>query len=191
VENYSVSLNTQLKIALLGAIGFILMFLNTPIVIFPSFLKVDISDLPEVIAWMTFGLPSGILVALLKNILHLLITQSAGIGELINFIIATVYLTCLNVFFNKTRSIKISFILGTLCISILSVPINQYIMFPLYKAILHINPENIISLASKSNPFINNLMLYLALVIMPFNLVKFLIVSSLAYSLKGILKIKI
>lgn len=191
MENYKISINTQVKIALLSVIGFILMFLSTPLIIFPSFLRLDISDLPEVIAWMQFGLLGGILTALLKNVLHLFITQSAGIGELINFIVASLYLISLNLVFRKAKSLKISLIVGTIFIGILSIPVNRYIMFPLYEAILHIRPENIVSLAAKSNPLIKNLNLYLALIIMPFNLFKFLVVSILSYSLKGILKIKI
>ncbi|SDX93267.1 ECF transporter S component [Eubacterium barkeri] len=49
----------------------------------------DISDLPALIAAFAFGPVSGVLVELIKNGLQLISTNTAGVGELANFLMGS------------------------------------------------------------------------------------------------------
>lgn len=83
-----VSLST--RIALLAAVAFVLQFFefSLPIPLIPTFLKLDASDIPAVFAVMTTGGISGIIVQLIKNILHsIFFGWSGGLGELSNLIV--------------------------------------------------------------------------------------------------------
>ena len=63
---------------ILGALGFVLMLLEFPLpFIIPSFIKMDFSELPALIAAFAYGPVYGILVCLIKNLLHLFVTTSA------------------------------------------------------------------------------------------------------------------
>ena len=76
-----------------GALGFVLMLLEFPLpFIIPSFIKLDFSEIPALIAAFAFGPLHGILVCAIKNILHLFVTSSAGVGELSNFILGAILL---------------------------------------------------------------------------------------------------
>jgi len=78
------------RIALLSAVAFVLQFFefSVPIPLIPTFLKLDASDIPAVFAVMTTGGISGIVVQLIKNILHsLFFGWSGGLGELSNLIV--------------------------------------------------------------------------------------------------------
>ena len=72
--------------AMLSAVSFILMFLDFPIpFLIPSFIQMDVSELPALVGAFAFGPVCGVLVCLVKN-LHLFITTTgSGVGELSNF----------------------------------------------------------------------------------------------------------
>ncbi|MGH4140896.1 ECF transporter S component [Clostridium sp.] len=173
----------MVRIAIFSTISFILMFLNTSLPLFPPFLKVDLSEIPAVIMLLTGGAYEAIFVSLIKNIIHFTVSQSAGIGELINFIISASFIILIHFLYNKTKKIKISLVLSTIIISILSAIVNYFIMFPLYSILLGINKQMILNLAASFNPLVINLSLYFVLIIIPFNLIKFTIVSILSYNL--------
>ena len=78
-------------IGIMSAVAAVLQFLEFPIPLMPAFIKFDFSDLPGLITAFAFGPIAGILVSLLKNVIHLLVTQSGGVGELANFIIAAFF----------------------------------------------------------------------------------------------------
>ena len=58
----------------------------------PSFVKLDISDLPALLGSFALGPVYGVVVELIKNLLHILIkgTSSAYVGELFNFTMGAV-----------------------------------------------------------------------------------------------------
>ena len=72
--------------AMLSAVSFILMFLDFPIpFLIPSFIQMDVSELPALVGAFAFGPVCGVLVCLVKNLLHLFITTTGGVGELSKF----------------------------------------------------------------------------------------------------------
>ena len=180
------------KISLFSAISFILMFLNTSIPLFPIFLKVDISEIPAIIMVLTGGVNEAIFISLIKDLLHFTVTQTSGVGELINFILSASFILITHYLYNKTKKIKISLLLSTIIISIFSGFVNYFIMFPLYSILLGVTKQMILRIAASFNPFVTNVTLYLILIIIPFNLIKFGIVSIISYNLlnkiKGVFK---
>ena len=73
--------------AMLTAVAFVLQFIEFPIPIMPSFVKLDISDLPALLGTFSLGPVYGVAIQLAKNIIHLPFGSSAGVGELCNFIL--------------------------------------------------------------------------------------------------------
>lgn len=56
--------------AMLSGVAFLLMFIEFPIpALIPSFVKLDVSDLPELLAAFSLGPVYGIVVTFLKNLL--------------------------------------------------------------------------------------------------------------------------
>ena len=79
--------------AMLSTVAFLLMFIEFPIpALIPAFVKLDISDLPELLAAFSLGPIYGVIVTLLKNMLFSVLhgTSSAYVGELFNFIMGSV-----------------------------------------------------------------------------------------------------
>lgn len=95
--------------AMLSAVAFLLMFIEFPIpALIPSFVKLDISDLPELLAAFSLGPVYGIAVTFLKNLLFALLhgTSSAYVGELFNFIMGSVFSFSAGFLYQRNKSRK-------------------------------------------------------------------------------------
>ncbi len=57
-------------IAILGALAFLLMFLEFPVIPIVSYLKLDFSDVPVLIGTLLDGPVTGIMIAVVKCLLH-------------------------------------------------------------------------------------------------------------------------
>ena len=77
--------------AMLSAISFVLMYFEFPIPIMPAFIKFDFSDLPALIGTFAYGPLCGVIVCLIKNLLHLMDSNSMLVGELSNFILGAAF----------------------------------------------------------------------------------------------------
>ena len=75
--------------AVMAAISTVVYMVFPEIQIVPgvSYMKIDFSDFPAIITGITLGPVYGVLVEVVKNIIHLAKTTTFGIGEIMNVII--------------------------------------------------------------------------------------------------------
>ena len=121
--------------AMLSAVAFVLMFLDTAVPIMPSFIKLDLSELPALMASFALGPVWGVIVCLVKNLLHLTMTQTGGVGELSNFILGACLVVPAGMIYQhkKTKTTAIlGAIVGALFMGVISFPSNLYIVYPVY-----------------------------------------------------------
>lgn len=169
--------------ALFSAISVVLMYLEISIPIVPSFIKFDFSDLPALICSFAFGPLYGVLVCLLKNLLHLFASQTAGVGELANFAMGAIFaFTAGTVYkFNKTRKgAVISSASAALAMGILSLPLNYFLIYPLYYK-LGMAKEAILGMYKAILPSVDGIFSALCVFNLPFTVVKGLIVALIAF----------
>ena len=76
----STSARKLVTIALFAAIATILMYFEVPLPLMPPFLKLDISAVPIMVGAFALGPIEGVVMALIKALIHLLSTQTAGAG---------------------------------------------------------------------------------------------------------------
>lgn len=62
--------------AMLAAIGVILQMLEIPLPFIPSFIKLDFSDLPGFIGAFVCGPLAGVLITLIRNVIHIFMAQA-------------------------------------------------------------------------------------------------------------------
>ena len=164
--------------AMLSAIAFVLMFLDTAVPIMPSFIKLDLSELPALIATFALGPVCGVIVCLIKNLLHLLITTTGGVGELSNFILGAAFVLPAGLIYQHKKTKKnaiIGAIVGALAMAIISFPSNLFIVYPVYYNFM---PKDVIIAAYQALvPFANidSIAKCLLLFNVPFTFVKGLI----------------
>ena len=75
--------------AILSAVATVLMFISFSLPIIPSFIKLDFSELPALIAAFSMGPVSGVVVCFIKNLVNLAMSTTGGVGELCNFLMAS------------------------------------------------------------------------------------------------------
>ncbi|MEG1608462.1 MAG: ECF transporter S component [Clostridia bacterium] len=66
--------------AIMAAVATILMFLSFSIPIMPSFIKLDFSELPALIATFALGPLSGVIVCLFKNLINMAFTTTFAVA---------------------------------------------------------------------------------------------------------------
>lgn len=122
-------------IAMLSAIAFVLMFLEFSVPIMPPFIKMDLSDLPELIGAFAMGPVSGVAICLIKNLLHLFLSTTGGVGELSNFLLGTCFVLPAGLVYRKWKGKKsavIGALLGAVLMAAVSIVSNYYIVYPFY-----------------------------------------------------------
>ncbi len=171
-------------VALGAAISLIFMMLDFSLPIAPSFIKLDVSDLPALILAFVFGPLAGVLTELIKNLLHLFMTTTGGVGELSNFLLGVAFVLPAGVIYRKRKSRKgalVAMITGTICYSITGIFSNYFIMFPFYTKVSGISMEAIIAMCQKILPFVDSQWKVILFSVTPFNILKGLLVSVVTF----------
>ena len=89
--------------AILGAVATVLMFLSFSLPVIPSFVKLDFSELPALIAAFSMGPASGVAVCFLKNLINLAMSSTAGVGELCNFLLGVTFVVPAGLFYKLRK----------------------------------------------------------------------------------------
>ncbi|MDR2647012.1 MAG: ECF transporter S component [Oscillospiraceae bacterium] len=159
--------------ALLAAISMVLFLLQASTPLTPAFLKLDISDLPALIASLFLGAPYGVLVCLVKNALGLFHSMTGGIGELSNFLLSSIFVLTVGFVYKKRRSqgnALLATFLGALAMAAFSFPSNLFLVYPVYTKIMSL--DAIMGMYSAILPSVNRLWQALLIFNVPFTFVK-------------------
>lgn len=121
-----------------------LIFPEIPLVPGVEYLKIDLSDIPALITGLSIGPVYGILVELLKNLLHLFRTTTFGIGEAINLGIGTVMVIGMHIgCFPHGRDVKLSPLryylsaVVTILLTVIAGWLLNLLLTPLFYTIMH------------------------------------------------------
>lgn len=172
--------------AVMGAIGFLLMCLEFPMpFIIPSFIKLDFSELPALIATFAFGPLYGVLVCLVKNLLHLFITTSMGVGELSNFLLGAVFTVVAGLIYKLKKDRKgalLGTLIGAAAMAAVSVASNYLLVYPAYVVIYGMPMEAIIGMYKTLLTCSDSLIKSLIIFNMPFTFFKGIIDALLCFA---------
>ena len=169
---------------IMGAIGFVLMMLEFPLsFLIPSFIKFDFSELPALITTYTFGPVYGIAVCLIKNLLHLFIGSTSGVGELSNFLLGAALVGIAGVVYRFKRDRKgalLGALAGTAFMAAFSIVSNYYVVYPIYAQFFG-GMNNIIMAYKALLPAADSLLKCLVIFNLPFNILKGLVDTVLCF----------
>ena len=169
-------------IGMLGAIAVVLMLFEIPLPFAPPFYEIDFSEVPVLVGCFALGPVAGILIEFVKILLNLVIngTATAGVGEFANFCIGCSFCIPAGIIYQRKKSKKgamIGLVSGTLIMTFLGCFINAYIMLPTYAKAFQIPIEGLIEMGTKVNASITDLFTFVMFAVVPFNLLKGVLVS--------------
>lgn len=170
--------------AMLTAVAVVLQYIEIAIPIIPSFIKLDFSDLPELIGAFAYGPVAGVLIALIKNLIHMAVSQSGFVGELSNFILGAVFALVAGLIYQhkKTKgNAVLAGIAGAAAMAAVSLPCNYFVIYPLYYSVLGFPEPAVLGMYQALLPSVKNIFQALIVFNVPFTFVKALI--SVAVSL--------
>jgi riboflavin transporter FmnP len=158
---------------ILSAAAFVLQYIEIAVPFMPSFIKFDFSDLPALLGSFALGPVSGILIELIKNLLHSAVSQSFGVGEISNFILGAVFVAVAGLIYKrkKTRTnALIGAFVGAAAMALISLPSNIFLVYPFYYNFMP--KEVVLQMYQAIIPSIKNMTQALLVFNMPFTFVK-------------------
>ncbi|MCI2057483.1 MAG: ECF transporter S component [Oscillibacter sp.] len=171
--------------AMLAAVSTVLMFVDFSVPFMPSFIKLDISELPALLASFSLGPWYGVAVCLIKNLINCLRTSTGCVGEFCNFLLGAIFVFCAGFIYQKFRHRKsrkgavIGSVVGAAAMAVLSVPVNYFITYPIYANFMPV--DVIVGMYQAIVPSVNGLLECLVTFNMPFTFLKGLLDVGLCF----------
>lgn len=169
-------------IAMFSAIAAILMFLEIPLFFAPGFYKIDLSEIPILICTFYLGPTSGVLCEFLKILLKLLFkgTTTAYVGDFANFALGCSMVLPASIIYHCKRSKKTAIwgmVVGTAIMTVFGSMFNAFFLIPKYVDLFGLPLDTIVGMGTAVNPAITSLSTLVLFAVVPFNIVKGVIVS--------------
>ena len=125
-------------IAMMSAIAIVVYYLDFPVPLMPSFIKLDLSNVISLLAGFALGPVEGVAVCLIKNLVHVIIKgmgTTMGIGDIFDFVTSAAFALTASLIYqrnkNKIQAIK-ACIVGVVVFTLISLPLNYFIVYPIY-----------------------------------------------------------
>ncbi len=158
--------------AVFSALSFVVYLLEIPIFAGTpaSFLELDLSNVFVMLAGFMYGPIGALIVTLVKEVIHITVGSTGGVGELANIIITTSYALIPSIVYRYKKGFKI--VVFTLLIACVvqtgvSLLVNKFINFPFFMGSVPFVPNDV------SESMFNSLWVY----VLSFNAIKSVVIS--------------
>jgi len=171
------------RCGLLSAMAVILFYIEIPVV---AFYKLDLSTLPAILAGFAMGPWQGLAVIIIKNLVHMLGTSTACVGELADILMSCAFVIPASLIYRRQKSRKgalKAMLLGSVAMVIVSVLVNYFILIPAYQVLMNLPLDVIIGMGQAVFSFIDNTVKLVIFITAPFNVLKSAVLSFVTYLL--------
>lgn len=170
--------------AMFACMSGVLMLIEIPLFFAPGFYKLDLSEMPVLICTFYLGPVAGAATELLKVIVKLLLkgTTTAYVGDFANFVVGCSFVlpaSCIYHMKKSKRGALIGMIAGTLVMTIFGSLFNAVYLLPTFAELFGMPLEAIIKMGNDINSAINSVSTLVLFCVVPFNLLKGIIVTVL------------
>lgn len=170
--------------AILSAVAGVLMLFEIPLFFAPSFYKMDLSELPVLICTFYLGPVAGVVSELLKVALKLVLkgTTTAFVGDFANFAVGCSFVLPASILYHSRPSRKgaiLGLLAGTLVMTVFGSAFNAVYLLPKFSALFGMPMDAIVGMGAKVNSAITSVSTLVLFAVVPFNLLKGVVVSLL------------
>ena len=177
------------KVALLTGIAYVLyVFAKFPLsFMFPTFLEMQFSELPAILAGFSLGPVAGVIVSVLRVVLKFH-TNTGYVGELTDIILGTLYVLPASIIYTLKKNKKnalIGLIVGTVVSTVAAMFLNRFVSVPFFLEVIFKGDFGL--LIRTLSPLYPNLneqnfyAVYLFAGVLPFNILRLSLVSALTF----------
>ena len=178
-------------IALQSSITVILYyFVKFNLPFFPPWLDIQVSEVPALITGFAYGPYAGFLVILIRFIIKLPATITAGVGELADLILSGCLVVVSSLIYRKNRTLKGALtgtLIGILASTILSVFVNWLVLIPAYVNIAKFPLPALVGMMNYIPSLTvtedNFMLVYIFIGVIPFNIFRYFIVALVTFLL--------
>ena len=171
------------RCGLLSAMAVILFYIEIPVV---AFYKLDLSTLPAILAGFAMGPVQGLAVIIIKNLVHMLGTSTACVGELADILMSCAFVIPASLYYRRHKNRKsalVAMLIGSAAMVVVSVLVNYFILIPAYQVLMNLPLEVIIGMGQAVFGFIDNTVKLVIFITAPFNILKSIVLSFVTYLL--------
>ena len=175
-------------VAMFGAIAAVLMLFEIPLFFAPSFYELDLSEIPVLMCSFYLGPVAGVVCELLKIVIKLLLksTSTLFVGDFANFVVGCTFVLPASIIYHFKKSKKTAIIgmaSGTAVMTVFGSLFNAVYLLPKFATIFGMPLEAIIGMGTQVNRAINSVSTLVLFAVVPFNLLKGIIVSVATFFL--------
>ena len=174
--------------AIFACMAGVLMLVEIPLFFAPGFYKMDLSELPIMICTFYLGPVAGVVAELIKVCIKLLLkgTTTAFVGDFANFAVGCTFVLPASILYHAKPSRKSALtgmIVGTLVMTVFGSAFNAIYLLPKFAALFGMPLDVIVGMGTKVNPAITSVSTLVLFAVVPFNLLKGIVVSLLTFLL--------
>ena len=170
--------------AIFSCMAGVLMLVEIPLFFAPSFYELDLSELPILICTFYLGPVAGVAAEFVKIMVKLLIkgTSTAFVGDFANFFVGCSLVLPASIIYHTRpgkKSALIGMIAGTLVMTVFGSFFNAIYLLPKFASLYGMPLDAIIAMGTKVNAAITDVSTLVLFAVVPFNLLKGIVVSAL------------
>lgn len=174
--------------AIFACMAGVLMLVEIPLFFAPGFYKLDLSEMPILICTFYLGPVAGVAAELVKVLVKLLLkgTTTAFVGDFANFVVGCSFVLPASVIYHARpgrRTALVGMAAGTLAMTVFGSLFNAVYLLPKFAELYGIPMETIVSMGTAVNGSITDAATLVLFAVVPFNLLKGIVVSALTFVL--------
>ena len=174
--------------AMFACMAGVLMLIEIPLFFAPGFYKLDLSELPVLICTYYLGPVAGVAAEALKVLVKLVLkgTTTAFVGDFANFVVGCSFVLPASVIYHSKpgkKSALVGMAIGTIVLTWFGSFMNVVYMIPKFSQLFGLPIDAIVAMGSAVNPAINSVNTLVLFAVVPFNLLKGILVSFITFLL--------
>lgn len=175
-------------IGIFSAVAAVLMYIEIPLFFAPPFYQIDLSEVPVFICSFSLGPVAGVLCELVKILLKLCLkgTSTAFVGDFANFVVGCSFVLPATIVYHRVKSKKgalVGMAVGAGVMTVFGSLFNAVYLLPTFAELYGLPLETLIAMGTAVNKAINSVSTMVLFAVVPFNLVKGIIVTVLTFLL--------
>lgn len=172
----------MVQIGMLGGVATLLMLFEIPLWFAPSFYEIDLSEVAVLVGAFAMGPLAGIMIETIKILLNFILngTVTAGIGEFANLLLGISLVVPAGILYRRKKTKKgaaAGLLVGTLTMTLIGSLVNAFVLLPVYATAFGMPMEALVGMGTAVNPAITGLGTFVLFAVVPFNILKGIVVS--------------